>query len=243
MAEIPQIYFLNETESVLDAGFQLIKAGKMPIWGSVIADSQSSGRGQRRKFWHSPPGNLYAALRLPAAYPFNTSAGPVAVSAICGRQLRLYGYEILIKWPNDIILVKNGHYGKVGGILLEDHGENVLAGIGINLLASPDEVYISETGALPAANLAAYGKIVPAITELWCGMVKELRQTFSEGGDIWEKYINTFLLWKGKKVEITDGAEQISGIFLKIDSRGCALVEAGATPITCCTGSMRIINS
>ena len=41
---------------------------------------------------------------------------------------------LLLKWPNDLVV--GG--AKVGGILLERHGERVVVGFGVNLAAAPD---------------------------------------------------------------------------------------------------------
>ena len=41
---------------------------------------------------------------------------------------------LLLKWPNDLVV--GG--AKVGGVLLERHGERVVVGFGVNLAAAPD---------------------------------------------------------------------------------------------------------
>lgn len=35
------------------------------VFDSLLAESQTNGRGQYRRNWGSPAGNLYASLRLP----------------------------------------------------------------------------------------------------------------------------------------------------------------------------------
>jgi BirA family biotin operon repressor/biotin-[acetyl-CoA-carboxylase] ligase len=119
--------------SCLDVAWFLLEQGLLPEGGSVATPLQRSGRGQYRRGWLSPAGNLYVAIRLPLAG--KRSAAPL--SAITGvrlvQALQELGFPVLWKWPND--LVANG--GKAGGILVEERGAAALAGIGLNLNLAP----------------------------------------------------------------------------------------------------------
>lgn len=48
--------------SCLDTAAHLAARGWLEPWDSVQVYSQTAGRGQLRRQWHSPVGNLYAAL-------------------------------------------------------------------------------------------------------------------------------------------------------------------------------------
>ena len=74
----------------------------------------------------SPPGNLYAALSWPADAGALGSAAPVVVGACLADALYARGFAARVKWPNDLLV--DG--AKVGGILLEERGGAVVAGVG-----------------------------------------------------------------------------------------------------------------
>jgi BirA family biotin operon repressor/biotin-[acetyl-CoA-carboxylase] ligase len=107
----------------------------------VIAERQTAGRGRLGRDWHSPAGlNLYCSIVLrPAlalsAVPQVALVAGVAVAAAVEEETAI---RPAIKWPNDVLL--GGR--KVAGILVEMDAEvervhHVIAGIGVNLNASP----------------------------------------------------------------------------------------------------------
>ncbi len=102
-----------------------------------LAEQQTNGRGRRGRTWISPFGrNLYFST----LWTFNGGASALdglslAVAVAVRRALcQLLGTEdILLKWPNDLLLGRR----KVGGILLEMLGDpadfcQVVVGVGIN---------------------------------------------------------------------------------------------------------------
>ena len=132
----PEIFPFAEVPSCLDAAFELARAGRLRIWDSALAASQTAGRGQLRRQWHSPPGNIYAALRLPVTPPFDGSSAAPAVGLLAAEALGALGWHVRIKWPNDLVLHMAGVPRKVAGILLEERGGVLLAGIGVNVRPS-----------------------------------------------------------------------------------------------------------
>ena len=93
------------------------------------ADFQTAGRGRLDHTWESAPGrNLLMSVVLPV-----NDLDPAEVATlplIIGLALCKYGQTLFtLKWPNDVFL--NGE--KVAGILCERNGDNVIAGIGVNI--------------------------------------------------------------------------------------------------------------
>ncbi|MDR1856450.1 MAG: biotin--acetyl-CoA-carboxylase ligase [Desulfovibrio sp.] len=154
---------LGEVTSVLDSALDLAKGGKLPLFGAVLADSQTMGRGQMRRRWHSPPGNLHLGVRLPADGIFAGTAASVRIGIVLAEVLGEFGFDVRVKWPNDLVVPSAdgpGIPGKVGGVLLEDRGGALLAGIGINLLhaALPDP---APDGTSPDASIPPGGSPFP----------------------------------------------------------------------------------
>lgn len=118
----------------------------------VLAEAQSSGRGQHGRSWHCPAGEgiLLSALLFPAPEvrrPVVLAAW--AAVAVCETILTCTGLQAKIKWPNDVLLKGR----KVCGILIEQ-GRGTVAGIGLNVNQSGDSF---TQAALPdAASLALF---------------------------------------------------------------------------------------
>lgn len=164
------LYLAGHSTSSLDAAHALVCRGMLPEWGSVLVLSQSAGRGQLRRAWTSPPGNIYAALRLPTAWPLNTTAAATAVGALFAEALTRLGYDVVLKWPNDILQARHEDspqsagaiprhanaakaWTKVGGILLEERGGALVAGVGLNVCSAPPPSTLREGFALSAGVL------------------------------------------------------------------------------------------
>ena len=91
----------------------------------VMAKTQELGRGRRDRKWCSPAGGLWFSFDTPYTDELITIAIGVAVREVCSEA---YECELLLKWPNDLIL--DGK--KVGGILCEKVENRVVIGVGIN---------------------------------------------------------------------------------------------------------------
>lgn len=106
----------------------------------VIAEVQTAGRGRMERSWHSPQGGVWMSVilkpQIPPAQAFRVN---IAAAVAVARALEgLYGLEVKIKWPNDLMV--GGR--KVSGILTEigadmDRLEYAVVGIGINANLDP----------------------------------------------------------------------------------------------------------
>jgi BirA family biotin operon repressor/biotin-[acetyl-CoA-carboxylase] ligase len=123
--------------------------------GTVVhADQQTVGRGRLSRKWQSPPGNLYVSiilrLDLPAARTMEISfIAALAVADAIGTMLPRHEPPTL-KWPNDV-LVRDG---KISGILLEQAGDALILGIGINVLEPPGGVSYNVSTIVSCGGLA-----------------------------------------------------------------------------------------
>jgi len=112
---------------------------------SVMADQQSSGRGRADREWVSLKGNLHVSILI-RDQPFKMPTWvPLWVSISVHRSLKKLGAQterITLKWPNDLWLDGNA---KLGGVLCEKKGSEIIAGIGLNLVSAP----IAESAVVP----------------------------------------------------------------------------------------------
>ncbi len=106
----------------------------------VVAEIQTGGRGRMERAWHSPRGGVWMSVILKPKIPpslaprVNMAAAVAAARALWG----LYGLEVEIKWPNDLLVRGK----KICGILTEigaeiDSLDYAVVGIGINANIDP----------------------------------------------------------------------------------------------------------
>lgn len=114
-----------------------LKAGEVVAEGHwLVADRQDAGRGRAGRVWSDGQGNFMGSTVavLRAADPLPQTLALVAGLAVHRTVSALLpGAELLLKWPNDLLL--GG--AKLAGVLLERHGDAVVVGIGVNLMQAP----------------------------------------------------------------------------------------------------------
>ena len=138
-----RIVVLDTVDSTLKEARRRADAGEAgPLW--IVAMEQTGGYGRRGRSWTSPRGNLHATglyrLKIaPAQAALLSFVAALAVAELADTITEPSG--IGLKWPNDVLV----HGRKCAGILLESWpaGEGALAvsvGVGVNLVAAPDDV-------------------------------------------------------------------------------------------------------
>ena len=231
------VYSLETAGSVLDVAREMGDA--LPVWGSVLARTQTEGRGQLRRQWRSPPGNIYAALRLPVEPPFTESAASPALGGLLASVARHAGLDFWVKWPNDMVLLQGGQPRKVGGVLLEERAGRVCAGIGINLAWAPPDAELRRDHAIPATHLHNH---IPFPAE-WGGDMAEPPLSLAERAWCWLVsgihfwYANKLrtscsllaaaeacLLWRETAVILSDGNSHMRGILRGLGPSGGVLL-------------------
>ncbi len=246
---MPTIYQYNQIESCLDTGFALYHESKLEIWDSVIAESQSAGRGQMRRKWLSPPGNLYVALRLPQCAPFLGSEAASALGAALCAILRPMGWPVLLKWPNDIITFIADEPRKLGGILLEERGNALLAGIGLNIQSCPNHSSLRENTAHAACCVKDFWPCAMALPHaklLWQILADKIYALYYAKPPLaktWQKFANRCLLWRNEPIDIDDGQYSFCGKLLGIGKNGELLLETAQGIKSFFSGSLRAIAS
>lgn len=153
---------------------------------TVVARSQTAGRGRFDRIWTSPPtGGLYLTTSIPwnrplAQAPLVSMGTALALARLASR---LGCPHIALKWPNDLLL--SGR--KAAGILAEMHQcapgiSRLLVGVGVNVSLTDEE--LSRVGQ-PATSLrTASGReldtahVLADFLDLW----SEVDRTLEERG-------------------------------------------------------------
>lgn len=103
---------------------------------AVIALRQTAGRGRFGRRWSGDPDQ---GVSMSVVLPFDDAprlAVAAAIAVVDTLQPSVYGLASLgIKWPNDVLARPNGatRWRKIAGVLIEQHGEDAILGIGINV--------------------------------------------------------------------------------------------------------------
>lgn len=147
------VYVFDSITSTLDKAHELSREREMHAFTTIVCQKQLSGRGQLRRKWESLQDNLYTAIVLPNTYPFNSEAAAPAFGAIAANALEKLGFAVELKWPNDIVQKTAHGYEKVGGILLEERNNTLVAGMGINVFSAPPNDLLRENFYISAGKL------------------------------------------------------------------------------------------
>jgi BirA family biotin operon repressor/biotin-[acetyl-CoA-carboxylase] ligase len=206
------------------------------LW--IVSKKQESGRGRRGRAWATSHGNLAASLLLTGNFELKTAAtlgfvaglsladaldavGPAAKFAVGldGAGSAGSGKSALrveLKWPND--LLAGG--AKLAGILLEstqlpDNRFAIVIGIGVNIVAYPDDV------PYPATSLRRLGADCDAET-----LFLALSDAWEENSRLWGEGRGLAAIRKrwlaraaglGSEVAVRVDGNILRGIFETID--------------------------
>lgn len=247
------LFCCGQVSSVLDVAHSVAAAGALPPWSSVIARQQGAGRGQMRRVWASPEGNIYAALRLPLCAPFASTAAAPAVGALLVQALQqVCESPLALKWPNDIVAVQGEGCAKLGGILLEERAGVLLAGVGINVLSCPPPEQLRKDAAMPAISLcklvhkSTFSVAFSALQELWLMLVHYAFSAYNKPrsyADHWKEAAESRLLWRGRSVMLDDDGALVRGTLLGLGDQGGLLLGMGGQVSEFLSGSLRLCRS
>jgi BirA family biotin operon repressor/biotin-[acetyl-CoA-carboxylase] ligase len=237
LAALSHLTILDRTDSTNSALMRL--EPRLRHAHALLADSQTAGRGRRKRGWHSPPGgNLYFSLgwRLDHAR-ISLSALPLVVAVCLSEALADAGLrEHGIKWPNDILVGP----GKLAGILVESQSAGsamVLAviGIGLNVRMPPLDSADSRTAIdQPWTDLASElspgtGK-TPGRNRLAALLLNRLLpglQRFEQlGFDAFRAAWAEFDLLHGQSVSVNEDGRVRTGVARGVDGDGALLLES-----------------
>jgi BirA family biotin operon repressor/biotin-[acetyl-CoA-carboxylase] ligase len=223
-----ELHYFETVDSTNRVALELARDG-CAHGTTVVAETQSAGRGRLGRSFYSPPGlNLYTSIVLRPRIP--TTEAPtwilgaaVGVAETIAQSLEEPD-EVEIKWPNDVLL---GGL-KTSGILMELGAEAsrvdfLVLGIGINLNVDrssfPDEFRDSAT------SLAVHrGRPVDriAVAQRLYGILEEIFDVCAEQGfeAIRPRFEARFAMC-GRCVRVVelDGSER-SGTAIGIDADG-----------------------
>jgi BirA family biotin operon repressor/biotin-[acetyl-CoA-carboxylase] ligase len=187
----------------------------------VLAQSQNNGRGTRGRSWTSDIGNFYLSLGFQCSKKKEIAQLSFVTAVAAGKTVLSYRQDIGLayKWPNDLFIDDK----KVGGILIEARDQNIIVGMGLNLVTSPSFVGYDATNlqdnkidATPENFLGKFIRNFDLYKTQW------MEKGFENIRNEWMS-----AAWKlNKAVNVKDGKGRlIKGIFKGIDSDGGLIIQ------------------
>lgn len=211
-----------------------------------VTTLQTAGRGRRQRPWVAPRGNLASsvlevldvtpAVAATMGFAFGLAQEKALRRVSMEADRRLAGadqLQYLLKWPNDVMV--RGR--KLCGLLVEAEavtgGLAVVAGIGTNIVASP------EGTPTPATSLSALGvqvgakELFAALSDAWVEMfgIWDNGRGFADIRKLWLEHAYGL----GEAVAIQNGAVMVEGVFDTLDDAGCLIIrtaDGSRVPIT-----------
>ncbi len=196
---------------------------RLPHMAAIFADRQTGGRGRQGRKWLSPPGNIYASFvlkRLP--WPAPCAAFATCLAGLSTLEKFAPDCEFKIKLPNDIVCENR----KTGGVLCEIRksatSTGIVAGIGLNINATADE--LEGTGTDAASILTLTGResdLASVRLELLNNFLR-----FSRLGE--EEIISGFIancMMVGRQIAVKDAFGELRGELKRVMSDGAAVLE------------------
>lgn len=228
----PTILICDQYSCSMDLAWDLLSRREIHTWDSVIVTEQTAGRGQFRRNWVSPVGNLYASWVWPEFSGSNTPNAyrenllPLVAAYIVTRGLELLGIDVQIKWPNDL-LYKNR---KIGGILVEQRRRKIIVGIGINMASAPSlqaagtETFIAATclseEGFDFSPLKVWSHLVESGIHCFRMLIEQIQPSEFIG------LITGRLAWRGKHIHILKNGEGVcSAIIIGVAENGGLLIK------------------
>jgi BirA family biotin operon repressor/biotin-[acetyl-CoA-carboxylase] ligase len=195
----------------------------------IIAETQTCGRGRLGSEWVSPAGGLWFSVVLtPGVEPSAASRLVFVAGLAVAKALReLYGLDVAVKWPNDVLVCGK----KVSGILAEmstrgQGADHVVLGIGVN--ANFEVSILPERLWRNATSLRTeLGRRIN-LERLLGVILEELEGAY----DLFLNGQFAFVLeeWKGfarflgSEVEVASAGEDLVGLALDVDGDGALVL-------------------
>lgn len=200
----------------------------------IVAKRQENGRGRMRRVWASPEGGLWFSVILRPQIDPQYAAQVTLLTgvAVCQALRRLYATDdIMIKWPNDLLLRKKKVCGVLSELQLSEDGEidYAVVGVGVNVALKIEDFPPELKDAAASLNVSLNKNytcecVLDNILQEFNGLYEEW---LACGADVilplWKK-LNCTL---NQKVLVKDNDEVIfSGTVTDIDAEGAIVVRS-----------------
>ena len=190
----------------------------------VIAEKQNNGKGRLGKVWDSPEGaGIWMSMLVVQNIEVEKVAQLTLVAglATCEAIRKVTGMEVMIKWPNDLVL--NGK--KICELVKLPKGNGIIIGIGINVNSKqfPDDLPYASSLYLEGRKIYKRETIIRSVLEHLEEYYILYKQTLSLAQVI-EKY-KLRCINLGKEVQVLGMKKDFIGTVKDINLEGQLIIE------------------
>jgi BirA family biotin operon repressor/biotin-[acetyl-CoA-carboxylase] ligase len=208
----------------------------------VLAFEQRGGRGRHGRSWASPAGKgVYATLVVMVSDAEALQTLPLLVGVGLCRALSPHlPFPCRLKWPNDLLIEREGERRKIGGILIEalvrpDGDSRAIVGFGVNHGHEIDELPATGT------SVSLQGGAGVTLEDLTWDLVAGIQREMAHLGDVAyavESYRSWSIHRAGERLVCRTGDEVVDGTFLGFDERGFLLLESDGRELRLSAGEV-----
>lgn len=210
---LPEVLFLKPiTTSTNDDVREVALKGVNTVL--ICSRQQTQGRGQQKRQWVSPEGNIYLSTLLNVQIPIDGRLA-LEIALNITQMPSLEALNINVKWPNDLYFKQK----KLGGILIEPISSNqAIVGVGINLTPIQDDAIQHCTTSLQEIGLQQIDRI-SLIAELYLA-IQQAGQWFDHQCYNLGARFNHHAAFINQQIVLEHQNGQIQGLFLGIQDDG-----------------------
>lgn len=212
----------------------------------LVAESQTAGRGRAGRPWQTTKTSaLTFSLAWKFRRPLHALIGlPLAVGVALAEALGIFGIDVELKWPNDVL--RDG--AKLAGILIETAqgkgtgatGTWTVIGIGVNLTMPPDLQQRIGRAVADVSELLTHDR-ERLLAILLSALSDALADFDARGFTHFVARWNRLHAYTGRAVRILDDDRVLSeGVAVGVDDHGCFLMDTASGRVAVTAGDVSL---
>jgi len=236
----------GSTNADLLARVTAVDGGRLVAPVLLVAESQTAGRGRAGRPWQT---TRTSALTFSLAWKFNRPLHaliglPLAVGVVLAEALGIFGIDVELKWPNDVL--RDG--AKLAGILIETAQDKstgaaatwTVIGIGVNLTMPPDLQQRIGRAVADVSELLTHER-ERLLAILLSALADALADFDARGFAPFVARWNRLHAYTGRTVRILDDGRVLhEGVAVGVDEQGCFLMDTASGRVAVTAGDVSL---
>ena len=211
---------VDSTNNYLKENYQAL-----PDKTCVIADHQTSGKGRLGRVWEDDSTQALFSILLKANLHYHSlEQYPLLAAKAVHQVLIQYLPNLLIKWPNDLVIHDKKMVGILTESILDQSIKALVIGIGINIntIKFPSHLEMIATSLwIETHQTFDIRSIIENVIEAFeKTLIEYQHHSLSH-----IHYCNTYSSLKDRTITYNQGEKSIEGFVIEIDSSGALIVQ------------------